>query len=75
MKFHTFPPYAGNPRSPMVVTAPDWYGDARLAAESRQRYRLARKCGANKQDARFIVVGAAVAITGATAVHESRVAA
>ena len=75
MRLHTFPPYKGNPRSPMIVTAPDWYGDARLAAEARSRYRLARKWGINRQDARFVVVGAAVAILGATAVHESWVAA
>ena len=69
MRLHTFPPYSGNPRSPMTVKAPDWYGDARMAAEARERYRLARKSGVNKQDARFIVVGAAIAILGATVSH------
>lgn len=75
MRLHTFPPYKGNSRSPMTVTAPDWYSDARLAAEARTRYYWARKSGMNRQDARFVVVGAAVAILGATAVHESWVAA
>lgn len=35
MRLHTFPPYSGNPRSPMTVKAPDWYGDARMMVLGR----------------------------------------